>query len=113
MTDSLPFPDLRGRPYEELAGLVAIGSSSLDHAPWTLHAVTAVDGDPNRDPWEALDMDMSRAELSKSTRSGLRVWAEHGALSGEAMTAGSGWIRTALDLLTVATMSSTRFAIRA
>jgi hypothetical protein len=97
--DNTPLPGLRGRPYEELIGLVVIGSSSVDHALRILHAVTTVDGDPDHDPWDALDMDMSRTDLSKATRAGWRLWVEAGALSGEAMAAGSSWIRTALDLL--------------
>ena len=99
MTEPLLLPDLHGRPYEELIGLVAIGSSSLDHALRILHAATTVNRDPGSDPWDELDMNMSRSELSKSTRAGWRVWVEHGLLSGEAMATGSDWIRTTLDLL--------------
>jgi hypothetical protein len=99
VTQPLPLPDLLDRPYEELIGLVAIGSSSLDHAMRILHAATTVNGNPDGDPWDELDMNMSRSELSKSTRAGWRVWVEHGLLSGEAMAAGSAWIGTTLDLL--------------
>ena len=88
-------------PYEHLVGLVAIGSSSLDHAVRHLHTLTLVDVDDAPDDAtmaDVMDLRTPTDQLAKASRQQWRAYHASGLMTTDELHAGVKWTRGAAKL---------------